>query len=92
MMTYTLEIRPGSPGFVFAIREDGAQFDVYLQNGAEEPRIADPIERAALIAACRAYKAPVAPVVARDTSRDRPNVDAEMRRAGFDMSEYGYDA
>lgn len=87
--TYTLEIRPGSLGYVFATRDADAElFEVYIQYGSVEPRIEDATERAALVAACRAYRAPAAPAPAsRDRSRDIPDVRDAMRRAGFDVDE-----
>ena len=84
MATYTLEIRPGSPGYVFATRDDGQLYEVYLQYAAVQPRIDDATERAALVALCTAYRPPPAPAAApRDTSYDIADVRAQMRRAGF---------
>lgn len=84
MSTFTLETRPGSPGYVFATRDDGQLFEIYLQYAAVEPRIEDATERAALVAAARAYRAPAAPETpARDTSRDLVDVRAQMVKAGF---------
>ena len=91
MSTYTLTTRPGSPGYVFATRDaDGQQFEVYLQYGAVEPRIEDATARAALVAVCRAYRAPAAPAPApapRGRRHDLPDVSAAMRRAGFEVEE-----
>jgi hypothetical protein len=85
MPEYTLEVRDGSPGYVFATRDDGKLFEVYLQYGAVEPRIEDAEERTALVALCRAYRPPKqAPPAPRDRSRDIPDVREQMRRAGFD--------
>ena len=84
MATYALEVRPGSAGYVFATREDGQLFEVYLQYASIEPRIEDAAERAVLVAAARAYRAPAAPASApRDRSRDIPDVRAQMSKAGF---------
>lgn len=81
---YTFEIRPGSPGYVFATDTDGQEYEIYLQYGAVEPHIADQAQRAALLAQARAYRAPAPVSTPRDTSRDILDVRAEMRRAGFD--------
>ncbi len=90
MHTYALATRPGSPGYVFATRDDGAQFEVYLQYASIEPlvegqaRLTDPTERAALLTACDAYRPPAAPAPApRDTSHDIADVRAQMVKAGF---------
>ena len=88
---FTLEKRPGSPGYVFATDQAGHTYEVYLQYGSidpmtdAQPRLTDPAERAALLAACRAFRP--APQVARpvDHSRDIPDVRPQMRRAGFEV-------
>lgn len=95
MDQYTFEIRPGQPGYVYATRvHDNVLFEVSLQYSSvepmrdDQPRMTDPTERAALVAACRAYKAPAAQIqTPRDRSRDIPDVSAEMRRAGFEVEE-----
>lgn len=85
MTTFTLETRPGNSGYVFATRDDGQLFEIYLQYGAVQPRIEDDAERAALVAQARAYQAPAAPPKApRDRSRDIGDVRAQMRAAGFE--------
>lgn len=83
--TYELEIREGSPGYVFATRNDGQKFEVNTQYGSVEPRLESKEERLALIGLCRNFRPAPLPVIARDRSRDLPNVDAQMRAAGFEI-------
>jgi hypothetical protein len=80
MATYTFTTRPGCHGFVYATRDDGAQFEVYLQGSIDpmvegQARLTDPDERAALLAQARAYALTPTPAAA-PAAQDAPQATA----------------